>query len=230
MTKVVHCKKESYDIYIGRPSKWGNPYSIGKDGSREDVIKKYKKYILSNKKLLNSLCELQGKVLGCWCKPKECHGDVLVRLINERRQKKMKRVIIESPYAGDIPMNEIYGELCMNDCLVNHNESPYASHLLYTRTWVLRDDHPEERKLGIDAGFYWREVAEQSNFYVDLGLTDGMKLGMKDCAEKLKPFAARHLPNDLWERFLEICKSEGLYPPERSEYLRKYFEVKENSE
>jgi len=127
----------------------------------------------------------------------------------------MKRVVIESPYAGHIVMNEIYGELCMHDCLVNHNETPYASHLLYTRKWVLRDDHPEERKLGIDAGFYWREVAEQTNFYVDLGITDGMKLGMNDCLERENPFDIRHLPDELWDRFRAICKSEGLYPPDR---------------
>ena len=127
----------------------------------------------------------------------------------------MKRVVIESPYAGHIVMNEIYGELCMHDCLVNYNETPYASHLLYTRKWVLRDDHPEERKLGIDAGFYWRKVAEQTNFYVDLGTTQGMELGMNDCIDKKNLFNIRHLPDELWERFLMICKSEGLIPPER---------------
>lgn len=82
MNKVVHCKKEHYDVYIGRPSKWGNPFSIGKDGTRKEVIKKYEKYILKNKKLLNDLHELEDKVLGCWCKPKACHGDVLVKLVN----------------------------------------------------------------------------------------------------------------------------------------------------
>lgn len=80
-TKVVHCKKEKYDVYIGRPSKWGNPFVIGKDGTREQVIDKYEKYILMHDDLFNSLCELKGKVLGCWCKPEACHGDVLVRMI-----------------------------------------------------------------------------------------------------------------------------------------------------
>ena len=80
-TRVVHCKKEPYDVYIGRPSKWGNPFEIGKDGTRKDVLKKYKNYILSNIDLYNSLYELKGKVLGCWCKPLGCHGDVLVELI-----------------------------------------------------------------------------------------------------------------------------------------------------
>ncbi len=84
MTKVVHCKKENYDVYIGRPSKWGNPFEIGKDGTRKEVIEKYRKYILLNKDLMNSLHELEGKVLGCWCKPQACHGDVLVELVEKK--------------------------------------------------------------------------------------------------------------------------------------------------
>ena len=83
-TKVVHCKKDSYDVYIGRPSKWGNPYSIGKDGSRSEVIEKYRKYLLGNKELLNDLHELEGKILGCWCKPEACHGDVIAELVNNK--------------------------------------------------------------------------------------------------------------------------------------------------
>ena len=82
--KVVHCKKEKYDVYIGRKSKWGNPYKIGKDGTRKEVIEKYRKYILSNKELMNSLHELEGKILGCWCSPLACHGDILIELINTR--------------------------------------------------------------------------------------------------------------------------------------------------
>ena len=84
MTRVVHCKKERYDIYIGRPSKWGNPFLIGRDGTRKQVIEKYRKYILENEELMNDLNELKGKVLGCWCKPKACHGDVLVKLIEHK--------------------------------------------------------------------------------------------------------------------------------------------------
>jgi hypothetical protein len=80
MTTVVHCKKASYDIYIGRPSKWGNPFTIGKDGTREEVINKYRKYLYGNRELLGSILELKGKVLGCWCKPLACHGDVLAEL------------------------------------------------------------------------------------------------------------------------------------------------------
>lgn len=80
-TKVVHCKKEPYDVLIARPSKWGNPFVIGKDGTRSEVIKKYKDWILKQPDLLKDLNELKGKKLGCWCKPQACHGDVLVDLI-----------------------------------------------------------------------------------------------------------------------------------------------------
>jgi len=82
--KVVHCKKEDYDVYIGRPSKWGNPFSIGKDGTRKEVIQKYQNYIIANDELMNDLHELEGKVLGCWCKPNACHGDVLVKLLDRK--------------------------------------------------------------------------------------------------------------------------------------------------
>lgn len=133
----------------------------------------------------------------------------------------MKRVVIESPYAGKtdeaIQLNEIYGEYAMHDCLVHYGETPYASHLLYTRKYVLRDHIPEERKLGIKAGFYWRDVAEQTNFYVDLGMTKGMVEGIEDCKMKQKPFKVRKLPSSLWKNFIESCKNEGLEPPERSE-------------
>mgnify|MGYP000991042472 FL=1 len=94
--KVVHCKKEKYDVYIGRPSKWGNPFSHEegthakfKVNSREEAIESYRKWITEGegKHLLNDLHELDGKILGCWCKPKACHGDVLVELIEKQKQK-----------------------------------------------------------------------------------------------------------------------------------------------
>jgi hypothetical protein len=76
-TKVVHCKKSHYDVYIGRPSKWGNPFTIGKDGYREEVIEKYREWLLQQDHLLEALPELYGKTIACWCSPLACHGDVL---------------------------------------------------------------------------------------------------------------------------------------------------------
>lgn len=80
---VVHCKKARHDVYIGRPSKWGNPFVIGKDGSREDVVRKYEEWIKEQPHLMAALPELYGKTLGCWCAPQACHGDVLARLAEE---------------------------------------------------------------------------------------------------------------------------------------------------
>lgn len=85
---IVNINESDYDIYIGRPSKWGNPFKIGIDGNRLEVIRKYEEYIRNNKKLLEDLSELEGKILGCYCKPKACHGDVLVKLIQEKKTQK----------------------------------------------------------------------------------------------------------------------------------------------
>lgn len=80
MINVVHCKKAAYDIYIGRPSKWGNPFAVGIDGTRAEVIEKYREWIMAQPHLLAALPELRGKTLGCWCRPAACHGDVLQEL------------------------------------------------------------------------------------------------------------------------------------------------------
>jgi len=82
-TKIVHCNKEEFDIYIGRGTIWGNPYIIGKDGNRKEVIDKYRIYASTNKEIIESLSILQNKVLGCWCKPKACHGDILIEMIEK---------------------------------------------------------------------------------------------------------------------------------------------------
>lgn len=78
---VVHCRRAPFDVYIGRPSKWGNPFAIGPD-SRAVVIEKYRAWIVTQPELMAALDELRGKTLGCWCSPQACHGDVLVELAN----------------------------------------------------------------------------------------------------------------------------------------------------
>ena len=80
--RVVNIRTDKYDLYIGRPSVWGNPFVIGRDGDRDEVIKLYKSWILCQDDLLDRLPELIGKTLGCFCKPEACHGDVLVDLVN----------------------------------------------------------------------------------------------------------------------------------------------------
>jgi len=82
MTRVVNPRDEPCDVRICRPSKWGNPFRIGRDGTREEVIAKYRDYILARPDLLAALPALRGKCLGCYCKPLPCHGDVLVELVD----------------------------------------------------------------------------------------------------------------------------------------------------
>ena len=80
---VVHHRRAEHEVYIGRPSKWGNPFVVSRDGTRAEVIEKYEKWIKTQPHLMAALPELKGKVLGCWCAPRACHGDVLVRLADQ---------------------------------------------------------------------------------------------------------------------------------------------------
>jgi hypothetical protein len=82
---VVNVDHEDFDVYIGRGTKWGNKYRIGVDGTREECIQKFKIDFENNPRLqLEVIKELQGKILGCHCKPLPCHGDVIVSFLKER--------------------------------------------------------------------------------------------------------------------------------------------------
>lgn len=87
ITRVVNKdKNEKYDVYIGRGSIWGNPYAIGHDGDREEVIRKFKydfeRNLLGGDDFNRKLLTLKGKKLGCHCKPLACHGDVYADFLN----------------------------------------------------------------------------------------------------------------------------------------------------
>lgn len=69
-------------VYVGRPTKWGNPYQIGKHGNRASVIRQFEEYLARNTTLNKDLDELRGKDLVCWCAPAPCHADVLLRKAN----------------------------------------------------------------------------------------------------------------------------------------------------
>jgi Domain of unknown function (DUF4326) len=91
--RVVHCEREPFDIYCGRgsrslglsASKWANPFRIGRDGTREQVIAKHKRWLPTQPQLLAALDELRGQTLGCHCAPRACHCDTLVELANAPR-------------------------------------------------------------------------------------------------------------------------------------------------
>lgn len=97
MTRVVNLSKEQYDVFIGRGSKWGNPFTHIKDkttladeivDTREEAIERYREYLAGNQELLDCLDELEGKTLGCYCKPKSCHGDILLEFLSKRKIEK----------------------------------------------------------------------------------------------------------------------------------------------
>jgi hypothetical protein len=106
----------------------------------------------------------------------------------------MKLVIIESPYAGDVETNVAYARACMRDSL-NRGEAPIASHLLYTQPGILRDEVPEERQWGIDAGLAWRSVAEFAAFYTDRGWSSGMNAARETYLRDGIPFEERSITN-----------------------------------
>ena len=109
----------------------------------------------------------------------------------------MKRVIIESPYAGDIETNLSYLRAAMRDCLLR-GEAPFASHALYTQPGVLDDNDSNERAMGIQAGFAWRAAADMTVVYTDLGASRGMQYGIDHATNLGHPIEFRSLPAGSW--------------------------------
>lgn len=106
----------------------------------------------------------------------------------------MKRVIIESPYAGDVAENERYARAALRDSLMR-GEAPIASHLLYTQPGVLDDLAPEERQQGIDAGLAWGDAAELTAVYTDRGISRGMEYGIANAKRAGRQVDYRTIPD-----------------------------------
>jgi hypothetical protein len=104
----------------------------------------------------------------------------------------MKRVIVESPYAGDIEANMAYARACVRDCVLR-GEAPIASHVLFTQPGILHDDVAHERRLGISAGHAWIEVADAVVVYIDHGISPGMQEGMRAAERAGIPIEKRTL-------------------------------------
>lgn len=111
----------------------------------------------------------------------------------------MRRVIIESPFAGDVDRNLRYLRSCIRDCLLR-GEAPFASHGLYTQPGVLDDTVPVERARGIMAGFAWREAAAATVVYDDLGITPGMRAGIDDAIDRVNHVVERRSLGKHWDR------------------------------
>ena len=111
------------------------------------------------------------------------------------------KVIIESPYSGNVERNLRYLRACMRRCCLK-GESPYASHGLLTQPGVLDDDDPDDRALGIQLGFEWRAVAQKTVVYIDYGVTRGMQLGIEDAKKRGRPIEYRTLGEAFLEKLL----------------------------
>ncbi|MDQ0297719.1 hypothetical protein J2S78_000127 [Salibacterium salarium] len=106
-TTVVNKKHEAFNVYIGRGSKWGNPFShldhtkaAYKIESREASIEAYKNWLMNQPDLLDSLHELQGQTLGCFCKPHPCHGDILAELADAGVKPKTPSTTLHIGFTG----------------------------------------------------------------------------------------------------------------------------------
>lgn len=135
-TKVVHCKREPYDVYIGRPGPWGNPFTEKQDtrfgqvrvGSVQEAIDCFEMWIQEDRQfhLLCRLHELYNKTLGCWCKIKgsePCHGDILIKLIEKYVRPCIKCGMIFSWVGPPVP-------LC-DECVAKEHEEHDAADLGY---------------------------------------------------------------------------------------------------
>lgn len=85
MSRVVHLKRERFDVRIDRATPWGNPFILGVDGDRDEVIAKFREWATTSTDpravwIRAHVHELRGKTLGCWCHPEDCHGWVLVEM------------------------------------------------------------------------------------------------------------------------------------------------------
>ena len=80
---VFNCERDEFDVYVGRDSPFGNPFRIGPAQNRTQVIERFRKWVRGQPELLDRIRkELRGKRLGCWCRPKNCHADVLAEIAN----------------------------------------------------------------------------------------------------------------------------------------------------
>lgn len=104
----------------------------------------------------------------------------------------MRRVILESPFAGDVEANIEYARKCVRDSLVR-GEAPIASHLLYTQPGILRDEVADERAWGMAAGVQWMSVAEACVVYTDRGITGGMRAAIAHARAADVPIEFRSL-------------------------------------
>jgi hypothetical protein len=116
------------------------------------------------------------------------------RFNDKEMHSELTLVIIESPLSGDVEKNKKYACACMAHAL-KLGEAPFASHLLYAQDGILDDTIPAERTLGIEAGLAWGKLAQKTVVYTDLGISEGMKLGIERAIQEGRVIEYCTLPN-----------------------------------
>jgi len=132
----------------------------------------------------------------------------------------LKLVIIESPYAGNIPANLEYARRCMHDSFLR-GEAPFASHLLYTQPGVLVDEIPAERQLGINAGLLWGSKAEATVVYVDKGFSSGMRYGIRNAISTGRPVQFRSLEGNFANyEAAKVAENQDHCPDQKNQHQK----------
>ena len=196
--KVVHCKKEKFDVNIGRPSKWGNPFVLSdpkNEVERQEIIVKYSAWILQQPKLMNSLWELRGKTLGCWCAPRTCHGDVLSYLANDTAGTLRLLVAGSRGFTDYELLCDQIDRIAMeyNDLIIVEGEAPGAD-LLARRyaeerkiTYIpmpalwKRDDGTTDKGAGFKRNENMVRIVNKALYFWDMESP-----GTKDCIQRAK--------------------------------------------
>lgn len=163
---VTHCKRGIYDVYGGRPGALGNPFVVGRDGTREQVIARFEEHLLVTPALLALLPDLRGKIIGCWCAPRPCHCDVLAWYANcwegmSQMDKEAELNRLYNDYATTLVLQEVaLGKRMVRGCgpldspLVVVGEAPGAQEDEQGKPFVGASGQLLQ-KLFADAGLPW---------------------------------------------------------------------------
>lgn len=212
--KVVHNKKEKFDVYIGRPSKWGNPFSHEentlaqfKTDTREEAIQKYEQWIKTQPELLKDLPELKGKILGCWCAPKSCHGDILLKMANEENKMNEELLFGKAKRAAyGIVSIEVQNDIAT--LFTQDEDGTVYKQLAGNKYWILTNSKSSG----------WPQL--KGNNYYKYGRMFESREEFEDCRRKLKK-AGKDIysiydPKESFQVLKGFCYYRGLKPKDIS--------------
>eukprot|EP01125_Pyxidicula_operculata_P018733 TRINITY_DN6686_c0_g1_i1.p1 TRINITY_DN6686_c0_g1~~TRINITY_DN6686_c0_g1_i1.p1 ORF type:complete len:415 (-),score=91.51 TRINITY_DN6686_c0_g1_i1:117-1361(-) len=222
---VVHSKKSPYDVYIGRPGPYGNPFKIGPDGDREEVISKYRDWVTTSEEgklvLAKAMIELPGKVLACWCSPEHCHGHVLAELVNDASSTSL--TLKEPTATTPKPKFNTSNYTILQDGLVLIKNALTLAQQQYIVDQIIKFGRGEVE----GAGSFYGEKITRADGYVDPDPADSdpscgrLNLGTK--ARMNIPFSL--VPSKIWDISSEILENSRELCPSIPEMNPTVFRV-----